>query len=135
MGTYLGESAEDLSANARGVDVRELQSAALGQVAIEDDALGVHNLANKGDHADAAVLPLDSAAALEGLGLSVEPSEGIKDAEGLGDSQLELIHHLHGGGGGGGNRGVERTGGGDKGGGESVLHGCWWICEGEGEGW
>ena len=125
--THRGEATKDLSTDARSINVRELKAGALADVSIKDNALGVDDLSDKGDHADASVLALDGPAALEGLGLGVEPSKRVKDSKGLGNSKLELINHLHGGGGRGGHGRVERTSGGEEGGGESVLHDC--NCE------
>merc|ERR1712072_941256 len=63
----------------------------LGDVAIEDDSVGVDNLSDEGNHTDASVLALDGPAALEGLGLGVKPSERIEDTKGLGDTKLKLV--------------------------------------------
>ena len=73
-----------------GRDVGELEVERLGNVSIEDNVVVVEDDADDGSHSNAAMLTLNGAAALEGLGLSVEPSEGIVDAEGLGDTELEL---------------------------------------------
>jgi hypothetical protein len=67
------------------------------------------------------VLALDSAAALESLGLRVEPSEGVVDTEGLGDTELELVD-LEGGGSLGGRGRGESGSRGDEGSEKSELH-------------
>ena len=76
---------------------------------------------NNGSHGNTSVLALDGTTTLEGLRLSLEPSERIVDSEGLGDTELELADSKSGLGGGLGSRG-EGGGRGDKGGGDSKLH-------------
>jgi len=93
-----GKTSEDLSSYARSVNVRELKVAALGDVSIEDNSVSVDNLSNKGNHADTSVLALDGTTTFEGLGLGIEPSEGIVDSERLGDTKLKFVH-VEGGGG------------------------------------
>ena len=101
-----------------GRDVGELEVERLGNVSIEDNVVVVEDDADDGSHSNAAMLTLNGAAALEGLGLSVEPSEGIVDAEGLGDTELELRDGevggdtaVLGGGEGGGGAGEEGSDG------------------------
>ena len=48
--------------------------------------------ADDSDHGDATVLALYRTATLEGLGLGLEPSERVKDTEGVGDSDLKLVN-------------------------------------------
>ena len=94
-----GEEGEDLRNSSGGDreeaadtvgDVGELEAGRGGEVSVELNVVVVDDGAEEGSHADTAVLTLDGAAALEGLGLGIEPSEGIVDAEGLGDTELEL---------------------------------------------
>ena len=69
----------------------------------------------------------DSTTTFEGLGLSLQPSEGIVNSKGLSDSEFELtdlksrgLGSLLGRGEGGGRSGDE--------GGDSELHGCSVLC-------
>ena len=73
-----------------GGDVGELEVTRLGKVAIEDNVVVVDDGTDDGSHGNAAVLALNGTTTLEGLGLSLEPAEGIVNAEGLGDTKLEL---------------------------------------------
>ena len=129
-----GEEGEDLGETGGGDgadavntvgDVGELEVGGGGKVSVELDVVVVDDGAEDGSHGDAAVLALDGTTTLEGLGLSLEPAEGIVDAEGLGDTELELRDGEVGGdtaglGGGGG----EGGGGADKGSeGSKLEHG------------
>ena len=67
------------------------------------------------------MLPLDSAAALEGLRLSVEPAEGVVNAEGSGVAELELVDAEGGGRLGGSSRSKGR-GRSDEGSEKGELH-------------
>ena len=115
---YLRDGADAVDA---GGDVGELEVGGLGKVTIEDNVVVVNNGTDDGSHGNAAVLALDGTTTLEGLGLSLEPAEGIVDAEGLGDTELELRDGEVGGdtsglgGGEGGGRGGAK-------GGNSELH-------------
>jgi hypothetical protein len=115
---YLRDGADAVNT---GGDIGELEVGGLGKVAIEDDVVVVDDGTNDGSHGNAAVLALDGTTTLEGLGLSLEPAEGIVDAEGLGDTELELRDGEVGGdtaglgGGEGGGRGGAK-------GGNSELH-------------
>ena len=60
-------------------DVGELEVLGGAQVSVELDVVVVDNGTDDGSHANAAVLALDGATALEVLGLGVEPSEGVVD--------------------------------------------------------
>jgi len=60
-------------------DVGELELLRGGEVSVELDVVVVDNGTDDGSHANAAVLALDGATALEVLGLGVEPSEGVVD--------------------------------------------------------
>ena len=71
-------------------DVGELEVGGGAEVSVELNVVVVDDGAEDGSHGDAAVLALDGTTTLEGLGLSLEPAEGIVDAEGLGDTELEL---------------------------------------------
>ena len=74
------------------------------------------------------MLALNGTAALKGLGLRVQPAEGIIDAEGLGDAELELVD-TEGRGGLGDGGGLEGGGGGDERGKEGELHVfCLFFC-------
>ena len=73
-----------------GGDVGELEVSRLGKVAIEDKVVVVDDGTDDGSHGNAAVLALNGTTTLEGLGLSLEPAEGIVNAERLGDTKLEL---------------------------------------------
>mmetsp|Transcript_18016 Transcript_18016/g.37498 ORF Transcript_18016/g.37498 Transcript_18016/m.37498 type:complete len:226 (+) Transcript_18016:103-780(+) len=119
----LGEASEDLSANAGSVNVGELEVLGLGDVSVEDDAVGVDNLSDKGSHANTSVLALDGTAALESLRLRVEPSKRIVDTEGLSDTELKLVD-LEGGGGLGRRGRGKSSSRGNKGSEKSELHGC-----------
>ena len=110
---YLRDGADAVDA---GGDVGELEVGGLGKVTIEDNVVVVDNGTDDGSHGNAAVLALDGTTTLEGLGLSLEPAEGIVDAEGLGDTELELRDGEVGGdtsglgggeGGGGADKGSE----------------------------
>ena len=115
---YLRDGADAVDA---GGDVGELEVGGLGKVTIEDNVVVVDNGTDDGSHGNAAVLALDGTTTLEGLGLGLEPAEGIVDAEGLGDTELELRDGEVGGdtsglgGGEGGGRGGAK-------GGNSELH-------------
>ena len=120
-----GEEGEDLGKTGGGDgadavntvgDVGELEVGGGGKVSVELDVVVVDDGAEDGSHGDAAVLALDGTTTLEGLGLSLEPAEGIVDAEGLGDTELELRDGEVGGdtaglgggeGGGGADKGSE----------------------------
>ena len=52
-----------------GGDVGELEVVGGGDVPVEDDVVVVDDGSDNGHHSNAAVLPLDGTAALEGLGL------------------------------------------------------------------
>ena len=115
---YLRDGADAVNS---GGDVGELEVSRLGKVAIEDNVVVVDDGTDDGSHGNAAVLALDGTTTLEGLGLGLEPAEGIVDAEGLGDTELELRDGEVGGdtaglgGGKGGGRGGAK-------GGNSELH-------------
>ena len=96
-------------------DVCELHRTVEGQGPRDLDPSVVDEHADDGDHRDAAVLALDGAAAFEGLRLSLEPAEGVEDAQGVGDANLELVD-AEGGGRLGHGGGGERGGGGEEGG-------------------
>ena len=120
-----GEEGEDLGKTGGGDgadavntvgDVGELKVGGGGKVSVELDVVVVDDGAEDGSHGDAAVLALDGTTTLEGLGLGLEPAEGIVDAEGLGDTELELRDGEVGGdtaglgggeGGGGADKGSE----------------------------
>ena len=89
------DSSEDLSTNARSVDIREFDILGLGNVSVENNAIGMDNLSNQRHHADTSMFALNGTATLKGFGLSVEPSKGIVDTKGLSDSELKLIYHVH----------------------------------------
>ena len=123
-----GEEGEDLRNSSGGDreeaadtvgDVGELEAGRGGEISVELNVVVVDDGAEEGSHADTAVLTLNGAAALEGLGLGVEPSEGIVDAEGLGDTELELRDSEVGrntaglGGGKGGGRAGKKGGDGE----------------------
>ena len=123
-----GEEGEDLGNSSGGDreeaadtvgDVGELEAGRGGEISVELNVVVVDDGAEEGSHADTAVLTLDGAAALEGLGLGIEPSEGIVDAEGLGDTELELRDSEVGrntaglGGGKGGGRAGKKGGDGE----------------------
>ena len=102
-----GEEEEDLEEAGGGDgadavntvwDVGELEVGGGGKVSVELDVVVVDDGADDGGHGDAAVLALDGATALEGLGLGVEPAEGIVDAEGGGGTDLKLVDGERSGG-------------------------------------
>lgn len=104
-----------------GGDVGELEVTRLGKVAIEDNVVVVDDGTDDGSHGNAAVLALNGTTTLEGLGLSLEPAEGIVNAEGLGDTKLELRDGEVGSDPAGLGRG-KRGGRSSKKGGDSELH-------------
>ena len=78
-----GENSVDASG-----DVGELQVVGGRDVSIKNNVVVVNNGADDSSHCNTAVLALDSATALEGLGLRVEPSKGIENTKRLGNTKL-----------------------------------------------
>mmetsp|Transcript_11293 Transcript_11293/g.33820 ORF Transcript_11293/g.33820 Transcript_11293/m.33820 type:complete len:227 (+) Transcript_11293:1114-1794(+) len=109
-----GDGAEGAEA---GRDVRELGARVVDGAREEDAGLG-GDLAEDGEHTDAAVLDLDVAEAVELLLVGVrEEAEGIPEAEGRLDAELGLegLEGRRAGGGRGGDGGREGEGRGREG--------------------
>ena len=104
-----------------GGDVRELQVVGRRKVSIEDDVVVVDDHTSDGSHGNTSVLALNRSAALEGLRFRFEPSKGVENTKGLGDTKLELTD-LEGRGGLGSLGRGESGGGSGKEGGDGELH-------------
>ena len=127
-----GEEEEDLKEAGGGDgadavdavgDVGELEVLGGAEVSVELDVVVVDDGAEDGGHGNAAVLALDGTTALEGLGLGVEPAEGIVDAEGGGGTDLKLVDGERSGGTAGLGGGEGGSAGEEGGKGSELEHG------------